>query len=58
MTEVSLDAKVAGPECVALSLLLVTTSSLAMRAVNERSVSSKLNNRNKGFLFYEYEEIY
>ena len=39
MAVVSLDAEVVGPDWVALSLLLATTSSLAMRAVNERSVS-------------------
>ena len=41
VTIVSLNAEVVEPDWVALSLLLVTTSSLAMQAVNERSVSWK-----------------
>ena len=39
MAVVSLDAEVVGPDWIALSLLLVTKSSLAMRSVNARSVS-------------------
>ena len=40
MVAVSLDAEIVGPDCwVALSLLLVTATSLAMPAVNKTSVS-------------------
>ena len=53
MAVVLLDAEVVGPDLVALSLSLVTTSSMAMRAVNKRNV-----NKNKGFVFYKYDEIY